>query len=203
MSKGPEVLRSFRHYSDLYTTTTSCVSPKFSSYIRFCLFTRSLLFIAIISAESRTFPSLSLRIFHYMSEPLSRLLLWCLWPFFPIEHRSSLRIYRSTLNITSSTASEEDQLSRLQLFVYLLTCSFARHSGCSNNVFLQSCNGFYIRAHYGLLPPHIPNMLIILTGQLMIGDFHSFKFSALTAAPYSLLVSWNKISNWDFHYINL
>jgi len=34
-----------------------------------------------------------------------------------------------------------------------------------------------------LLPPHIPDMLIIQTGQLMIGDFHSIRFSALTAAP--------------------
>jgi hypothetical protein len=45
------------------------------------------------------------------------------------------------------------------------------------------CRGFYIRAYHGLLPPHVPDMLITRIGQLVIEDFHFTSFSALTAAP--------------------
>ena len=45
--------------------------------------------------------------------------------------------------------------------------------------------GFYARAHRSLLPPYVPGILIIRTGQLMIADFHRFRFRALMAAPVS------------------
>ena len=37
--------------------------------------------------------------------------------------------------------------------------------------------GFYIRAYHGLLPPHVPDMLITRIGQLVIEDFHFTSFS--------------------------
>ena len=42
---------------------------------------------------------------------------------------------------------------------------------------------FYVQAEHGSLPPHALDMLVIRIGQLMTGDFHSIRFSALTAAP--------------------
>src|SRR2546422_11776778 len=41
----------------------------------------------------------------------------------------------------------------------------------------------YIRASYGLLPLHTSDMLAVRIGQLTAGDFHPFRFAALSAAP--------------------
>ena len=43
-------------------------------------------------AGSRTFPTLSLRIFLYVLESLPRLLQWCSYPFLPTEQRPSRRV---------------------------------------------------------------------------------------------------------------
>lgn len=62
------------------------------AYFGFPLEDRSLLVVAT-PAGIRIFPSLSLKIFTRMPEPLPRLLLQCFQPFLPVEHWPSPTIH--------------------------------------------------------------------------------------------------------------
>jgi hypothetical protein len=53
---------------------------------------------------------------------------------------------------------------------------------------------FYFQAERSSLPPHALDMLVIRIGQLMTGDFHSIRFSALTAAPPNCLRLKTKVT---------
>jgi hypothetical protein len=43
--------------------------------------------------------------------------------------------------------------------------------------------GFFVQAERDSLPPHALDKLVTRIRQLVTGDFHSIRFSALTAAP--------------------
>jgi hypothetical protein len=46
-----------------------------------------------------------------------------------------------------------------------------------------SSGDFYLRTYHGLLPPRVPDILTVRTGQLTVGDFHPIKSAALSAVP--------------------
>jgi len=55
----------------------------------------------------------------------------------------------------------------------------------------HSSRDFYIRSYYSLLPPSVPDMLAVRTGQLTARDSHPIKSTALSADP--LTPNWVNI----------
>ena len=54
--------------------------------------------------------------------------------------------------------------------------------------------GFSIRASHSSLPPCVPDMLVVRTGQLTTEDFHLIRFAALSAAPITDSISRRRVS---------
>jgi hypothetical protein len=48
---------------------------------------------------------------------------------------------------------------------------------------MHSSGDFYLRTPHGSLPPRVPDILAVRTGQLTAGDFHPIRSAALSAVP--------------------
>ena len=48
---------------------------------------------------------------------------------------------------------------------------------------MLSSGDFYFRTYHGSLPPRVPDILAVRTGQLTAGDLHPIKSAALSAVP--------------------
>ncbi len=107
--------------------------------------------------------------------------------FFPQNFGLPRQVTGSTLGKSPSNSFTKGRCFWAAVFVSFLPASmFARHPNCSNRATLwviAGCRGFYIRAYHGLLPPHVPDMLVVRIGQLTTGECHPIRFPALTAAP--------------------
>ena len=53
-----------------------------------------------------------------------------------------------------------------------------------------SSGDFYFRTPHGLLPPRVPDIIAVRTGQLTAGDFHPMKSTALSAVHPTFELSY-------------
>jgi hypothetical protein len=80
-----------------------------------------------------------------------------------------------------------EYISGLQSFANVQASSLlATQVAPTDAMLLHGGRGVYIRAPYGSLPSHTPDMLAVRIGQLTAGDFHPIGSAALSAAPLTL-----------------
>jgi hypothetical protein len=123
---------------------------------------RSLCRLLPAPAATRTFPTLSLRIFPWMPEPIPRRFAECPLPgsssaFIGLPHHSIGSASRLSPRIRFSTG----RLSRLQLFRFVQASKFARLPDRSyrSKFPCRAAEALYIRAERVSLPSHASDML--------------------------------------------
>ena len=115
-------------------------------------------------AAHGSFPTLSLRIFPWMLDPVPRRYTVCSHLFLPRCHRPSpseewVGFPRFVPRITTSRGPG---VSRMQIFLDVPASKFALPPDRSYRcILLQGSRGFYVRAYRALLPPHAPDMLTV------------------------------------------
>ena len=138
-------------------------------------------------AGSRTFPTLSLRIFTCVPGPLPRRLLWCTYPFLPTRHRPSRRWDPVGAWQYPYSNFRRVSISRLQSFTDVQARRFARHPDCSyRSAYTPGSRGFYVRAYHGSLPPRAPDMLTVRFGQLTVRGLPPLKIRSLVGCSPNL-----------------
>jgi hypothetical protein len=82
-----------------------------------------------------------------------------------------------------------EYISGLQSFTHVQASSLlATQVAPTDAMLLHGGHGVYIRAPYGSLPSHTPDMLAVRIGQLTAGDFHPIGSAALSAAPSTFIL---------------
>lgn len=112
----------------------------------------------------------------YVPEPILRWLPRCFCPLLPAEHRPSPRCNR----VGAQQWPAKQLLGEFGNFgaVAIRFCSGPQV--CSPHWLLPPCGplhsgcDFYVRAPHDSLPPRVPDMLAVRTGQLTAGGFHPF-----------------------------
>jgi len=89
----------------------------------------------------------------------------CAYPFLPLSHRPSPKVYWVGLTTTfRSTTSERGGLTRLQSFVDLQASEFAATQivpTAGHLLGTRAAVAFYVRANRGSLPPRASDMLAV------------------------------------------
>ena len=108
--------------------------------------------------------------------------------FFPWKHRPSPSYDKVGFPTTIRTAASVRAAFRScrHSFMFRPLTLLATLTAPTKQL-LFSSSDFYIRPPHGLLPPRVPDMLTVRTGQLTVGDFHPIKPTALSAVPITLL----------------
>jgi hypothetical protein len=117
-----------------------------------------------VPAAPGSFPTLSLRIFPWMLDPVPRRYTVCSHLFLPRCHRPSPR--KEWVGFPRFVPTNYDfsqvRVSRMQIFLNVPASKFAlppdRSYRCAPP---QGSRGFYVRAYRVLLPPHAPDMLTV------------------------------------------
>ena len=115
-----------------------------------------------VPAAHGSFPTLSLRIFPWMLDPLPRRYTVCSHLFLPRCHRPSPRQkWVGFPRLSCELRLLAGGFTRLQIFRDVPASKFARPPDRSYRILPQGSRGFYVRAYRALLPPHAPDMLAV------------------------------------------
>ena len=117
-----------------------------------------------VPAAHGSFPTLSLKVFPWMLDPVPRRYTVCSHLFLPRCHRPSPR--EEWVGFPRFCPANNDfsqaGVSRMQIFLDVPASKFAlppdRSYRCAPP---QGSRGFYVRAYRALLPPHAPDMLTV------------------------------------------
>ena len=165
------------HWGDAPSVSSEDITPPFASTDSFAshsgLFPTSVyglvggVFAGCLPAPAarRTFPTLSLRIFPWMPDPVPRRYHSVPLPVssavssaFP--HRDWGRL---PANCPLETTSCGPEISERQIFLYVQASKFVLppRSSLLLRILPQGSRGFYVRAEHASSPPHAPDMLTV------------------------------------------
>ena len=107
-----------------------------------------------------------------------------LFPFLPAKHRPSPRYDKVGSHKIRTTASVRAVFRGCKhSFMFRPLPLLATLTVPTDTLFMHSSGDFYFRTYRGLLPPRVPDILAVRTGQLTAGDLHPIKSAALSAVP--------------------
>jgi hypothetical protein len=176
------------HYPSFIALTGSCAGPKSSSCLGFTLVHQVLAGCCEPLLEVGPSRRYLCRSFGRCLAPYHGVPSWCFYPFLPTRHRPSPRYDKVGSHNTRTAASvrrsfrgcKHSFMFRPLPLLATLTAPTVASIRCSAAV------TFYFRTYHGLLPPRVPDILAVRTGQLTAGDFHPIKSAALSAVPITL-----------------
>ena len=146
-----------------------------------------------VPAAPGSFPTLSLKVFPWMLDPIPRRYTVCSHLFLPRCHRpspnrdgSAARVCPTNYDFSWRAILE---VADIPLCSGLQVCSPPR-SFLPLRILPQGSRGFYIRAYRALLPPHAPGMLTVRpqvidgTGTYTLSDSQPCRLLTLLSRPF-------------------
>ena len=145
-----------------------------------------------VPAAPGSFPTLSLKVFPWMLDPIPRRYTVCSHLFLPRCHRPSLseEWVGFPRFVPRITTSRRYVISRLQIFLDVPASLLSPRSFLPLHILLQGSRGFYVRAYRALLPPHAPDMLTVRiqvidgTGTFTLSDSQPCRLLTLLQPHY-------------------
>src|ERR1700724_1227243 len=146
-----------------------------------------------VPAAPGSFPTLSLRIFPWMLDPVPRRYTVCSHLFLPRCHRPSPReewVGCPRMPHELRLLMEGDFRGCRYSFMFRPPSLLAPRSFLPLRVLPQGSRGFYIRAYRALLPPHAPGMLTVRTqvidgtGTYTLSDSQPCRLLTLLSRPF-------------------